>query len=81
MNMKFDVSTAKFEDPATQAMWEGIRDSHQRGPTGKPLVVFGDGPPRADWPSNAADAFDKVVSAGRRVKDIIEGDPEVSAEN
>jgi hypothetical protein len=51
MNMKFGVGTAKFEEPAVQAMWEGIRNKHQPGPEGEPVVVFGDGAPRADWPA------------------------------
>ena len=54
MNMKIDVGAGKFEDPTTQAIFEGIRKKHQPGPEGEPVVVFGDGAPKADWPAPAA---------------------------
>jgi len=86
MNMKFDVGTAKFKEPAVQAMWEGIRDGHKRGPKGEPVVVFGDGAPRADWPKPKPQRVIPTdpVSSGRRAKDIkddiADGDPDDDAE-
>jgi hypothetical protein len=67
MNMKIDLGAAKFEDPATQAIFERIRGSHQPGPKGEPLVVFGDGAPRADWPLPEAPQIPEgAVPQGKR---------------
>ncbi len=74
MNWKADVGDAAFNKPGVKKMWEGMRDAHQPGPTGEPLLAFGDGPPKASWPpppttkvSNAVGPRERPGDAGWKV--------------
>jgi hypothetical protein len=69
MNWKADVGDAAFNKPGVKEMWEGMRDSHQAGPKGEPLLAFGDGAPKASWPPPPTTKVSNTVGPRERPGD------------